>query len=266
MAYRILLRRDSSENWSTSNTVLMAGEPGYVTDTGKLKIGDGTSTWADLSYYPNLGYIENSLIPATGGVYDIGASGGYEWRDLYLSGNTIYLGDSTISAVGSLVAIDSILLGGPTGSGGVVLSATGGQFKINGSTAVGPTGATGYGPTGATGPVGATGGTGSTGGTGPTGSNGATGPTGATGETGPTGATGETGPTGATGETGPTGATGETGPTGSNGVTGASGTVSETPPGSSGSIGATGQLALDSDYLYVCIGTNTWKRTTLTSW
>jgi len=41
MAYRILLRRDSSENWSTSNTVLMAGEPGYVTDTGRLKIGDG---------------------------------------------------------------------------------------------------------------------------------------------------------------------------------------------------------------------------------
>lgn len=169
MAYRILLRRDSSENWSTSNTVLMAGEPGYVTDTGKLKIGDGTSTWADLSYYPNLGYIENSLIPATGGVYDIGASGGYEWRDLYLSGNTIYLGDSMISAVGSLVAIDSILLGGPTGSGGVVLSATGGQFKINGSTAVGPTGATGgNGPTGSTGtvsgiPPGSSGSTGATG-------------------------------------------------------------------------------------------------------
>ena len=152
MAYRILLRRDSSENWSTSNTVLMAGEPGYVTDTGRLKIGDGTSTWADLSYYPNLGYIENSLIPATGGVYDIGASGGYEWRDLYLSGNTIYLGDSTISAVGSSVAMDSVLLGGPTGSGGVILSATGGQLEINGSTAVGYTGAPGAsGATGATG-------------------------------------------------------------------------------------------------------------------
>ena len=152
MAYRILLRRDSSENWDASNTVLMAGEPGYVTDTGKLKIGDGESTWADLSYYPNLGYIENSLIPATGGVYDIGASGGYEWRDLYLSGNTIYLGDSTISAIGSSIAMDSILLGGPTGSGGVILSATGGQLKINGSTAVGYTGAPGAsGATGATG-------------------------------------------------------------------------------------------------------------------
>ena len=74
MAYRILLRRDSSENWVASNTVLMAGEPGYVTDTGELKIGDGVSTWTDLSYYPNLEYIGNSLIPATGGVYDIGAS------------------------------------------------------------------------------------------------------------------------------------------------------------------------------------------------
>jgi hypothetical protein len=152
MAYRILLRRDSSENWDASNTVLMAGEPGYVTDTGKLKIGDGESTWTDLSYYPNLEYIENSLIAATGGVYDIGASGGYEWRDLYLSGNTIYLGDSTISAIGSSIAMDSILLGGPTGSGGVILSATGGQLKINGSIPVGYTGAPGAsGATGATG-------------------------------------------------------------------------------------------------------------------
>ena len=33
-----------------------------------------------------------------------------------------------------------------------------------------------------------------------------------------------------------------------------------------GAAGATGQLALDSDWLYVCVGTNTWKRTALTSW
>jgi len=48
--------------------------------------------------------------------------------------------------------MDSILLGGPTGSGGVILSATGGQLKINGSTPVGYTGAPGAsGATGATG-------------------------------------------------------------------------------------------------------------------
>jgi hypothetical protein len=51
MAYRILLRRDSSENWATSNPVLLSGEPGYSTDTGELKIGDGVTPWATLVPY-----------------------------------------------------------------------------------------------------------------------------------------------------------------------------------------------------------------------
>jgi hypothetical protein len=51
MAYRILLRRDSSINWETQNPVLLSGEPGYETDTGKLKIGDGASQWLSLNYY-----------------------------------------------------------------------------------------------------------------------------------------------------------------------------------------------------------------------
>lgn len=67
-----------------------------------------------------------------------------------------------------------------------------------------------------------------------------------------------------------TSGSGPTGATGANstvpGPTGSTGTVSDIPPGTSGAVGATGQLALDSDYLYVCIGTNTWKRTALTSW
>lgn len=42
--------------------------------------------------------------------------------------------------------------------------------------------------------------------------------------------------------------------------------VSNIPPGSSGATGATGQIAQDSNYLYVCIATNTWRRTQLTSW
>lgn len=58
---------------------------------------------------------------------------------------------------------------------------------------------------------------------------------------------------------------GGTGPTGPIGPTG-SYLVSNIPPGSSGSTGATGQLALDTNYLYVCVATNTWKRTQLTSW
>ena len=40
MPYRILLRRDFSINWSYNDPVLMLGEPGVESDTGRLKIGD----------------------------------------------------------------------------------------------------------------------------------------------------------------------------------------------------------------------------------
>ena len=50
MLAKIKFRRDTSANWSTNNPVLNSGEPGFETDTGKLKIGDGTNNWNDLSY------------------------------------------------------------------------------------------------------------------------------------------------------------------------------------------------------------------------
>ena len=44
------LRRDSLADWSASNPVLRPGEPGYDSTTNGLKIGDGTTSWGDLSY------------------------------------------------------------------------------------------------------------------------------------------------------------------------------------------------------------------------
>jgi hypothetical protein len=46
----IQLRRDTAANWTTTNPVLAAGETGYETDTGKFKVGDGTTTWTSLAY------------------------------------------------------------------------------------------------------------------------------------------------------------------------------------------------------------------------
>ena len=181
MAYRIVLRRDTSTNWTNNNPVLLLGEPGFETDTSRMKIGDGSTLWNDLPYY--IGYditaLDTDLIPATGGTYDLGATAGYSWRDLYLSGNTIYLGDATLSAIGSSVSMDTIILGGPTAEGGVIMSATGGYLTSDGSVIVGPTGSTG-----ATGPQGSQGITGSTGPAGTNGVTGATGPAGVTGATG----------------------------------------------------------------------------------
>jgi hypothetical protein len=87
---------------------------------------------------------------------------------------------------------------------------------------------------------------------------------------------------GGTGPTGPTGVTGSTGfgvPTGGSSgqflvkssdadydTAWTASLISDVPPGSSGATGSTGEMALDTDWLYVCVGTDTWKRTLLTGW
>ena len=45
------LKRGTLEAWGRNNPVLRQGEPGYVLDTGKLKIGDGSTAWNDLPYF-----------------------------------------------------------------------------------------------------------------------------------------------------------------------------------------------------------------------
>lgn len=53
MTSRLQNRRDTSSNWTTNNPTLAAGEIGYETNTGKLKIGDGTTAWTSLGYTQN---------------------------------------------------------------------------------------------------------------------------------------------------------------------------------------------------------------------
>lgn len=47
---RIVLRNDTAEKWLMNNPVLLMGEAGVETDTGLIKVGNGTSTWAALDY------------------------------------------------------------------------------------------------------------------------------------------------------------------------------------------------------------------------
>ena len=51
MSYRIKLRRSTAAQWTAANPTLFAGEAGFETDTGKFKIGDGTSVWSALYYF-----------------------------------------------------------------------------------------------------------------------------------------------------------------------------------------------------------------------
>lgn len=51
MASVILLRRGTAAEWTEADPVLSPGEPGYETDTGLHKIGDGGTAWRDLPYF-----------------------------------------------------------------------------------------------------------------------------------------------------------------------------------------------------------------------
>lgn len=78
---RIQLRRDTAANWTAANPVLAAGEVGYETNTGKLKIGNGSSTWTALSYFAgNAG----SLV----GLSDVDAAGRVDGSVLIYDGTT----------------------------------------------------------------------------------------------------------------------------------------------------------------------------------
>lgn len=68
MATRMQQRRGTATQWSTANPVLGAGEIGFETNTGKFKIGDGSTAWAGLNYYVDansiLGGISGTDLPA----------------------------------------------------------------------------------------------------------------------------------------------------------------------------------------------------------
>ncbi len=52
---RVQQRRDTAANWTAANPVLLAGEVGWETDTGKAKLGNGTTAWTGLAYISALG-------------------------------------------------------------------------------------------------------------------------------------------------------------------------------------------------------------------
>lgn len=43
-------RRGTAAAWTSANPTLSSGEPGYETDTGQVKMGDGSTAWTSLDY------------------------------------------------------------------------------------------------------------------------------------------------------------------------------------------------------------------------
>lgn len=55
MAYHVQWRNGTASSWTSTNPVLAIAEVGVETDTGKFKIGDGTTAWTGLAYQGSTG-------------------------------------------------------------------------------------------------------------------------------------------------------------------------------------------------------------------
>lgn len=101
MTTRIRLRRDTAANWTSANSVLLDSEPGYETDTGKVKIGDGSTTWANLQYFDDRlnQAITANLIPLTGNLYTVGNATG-QWDTAWVK--TLHINNSTFTVIGNV--------------------------------------------------------------------------------------------------------------------------------------------------------------------
>ena len=65
----IQVRRGTASSWTSTNPTLAAGEVGFETDTGKFKIGTGSTVWTGLAYssiLPNTVTTKGDLLAATG--------------------------------------------------------------------------------------------------------------------------------------------------------------------------------------------------------
>lgn len=69
---QIQARRGTAAQWTSANPTLAAGEWGYETDTGKVKIGNGSTAWSSLGY-TGVGDIEG--VTAGTGISGGGTSG-----------------------------------------------------------------------------------------------------------------------------------------------------------------------------------------------
>lgn len=58
-------RIDTSAKWATINPVLLSGELGIESNTGLVKVGNGTSTWNNLDYINNTGLTTSGVVTAS---------------------------------------------------------------------------------------------------------------------------------------------------------------------------------------------------------
>lgn len=96
----IQLRRGSKSQWTTANPVLDIGELGLETDSGRLKIGDGSKAWIFLDYVgtnENLTKIKNNSGFAIQKGQAVYISSNDSYLNLNIPNVNLYLSNGSIS-------------------------------------------------------------------------------------------------------------------------------------------------------------------------
>jgi len=118
MSTEIRLRRGIAAQWTSVNPILGPGEAGYETDTGKLKIGDGTTNWTGLSYF--VGNLPGATLNDLGDVTITSAANGdfLRWNGTAWVNDAVNLSTDTVGDyVTSLVAGTGVTVTNNSGEG-----------------------------------------------------------------------------------------------------------------------------------------------------
>ena len=134
---RIQLRRGTSAQWNASSaagTALGAGEPGWDTSSGVLKIGDGTQTWNQLTAISGVGGGgggggDITAVTAGSGLSGGGTTGAVTLNSTLAAGSGLELQGSTFNS--TLAAGSGLELQGSTMNSTL---AAGSGLELQGST------------------------------------------------------------------------------------------------------------------------------------